>query len=111
MPPKQRKRASNYPNSAPKRLRSNTASQPIAIDSEPSAPTPLPPYIHFFESRFRKSQPEDAIAASAVPADNSSEQATLALSSEVSSVTEACEDEEFDSHLEDNFDGIELESS
>lgn len=104
MPPKQKKRASNYANSAPKRSRGDTTSQPIAIDSQPSAPTPPPPYTHTFESRFRESQHEDAIAA---PADDSSEQATLAPSSEVSSVAEAREDEEFDSHLEDNFDGID----
>jgi hypothetical protein len=112
MPPK--KRASNTAlnaSSQPKRTR-GTASQPIAIDSQPSqsqlsAPSPPPPYIYTFESRLRESQLEDAIAA---PADEGSEQATIALSSKASDAYEAHkthEDEVFDSHLEDNFDGID----
>ena len=92
MPPKSKKRASNSANSAPKRTRG---------DSQSSAPTPPPPYTHNFESRLRESQPEDAINA---PADDSSEQATIAPSSDAA---EAPSDEAFDSHLADNYDGLD----
>ncbi|KAF1839106.1 hypothetical protein BDW02DRAFT_594172 [Decorospora gaudefroyi] len=101
MPPKSKKRASNSVNSAPKRTRGDTASQAIAIDSQSSAPTPPPLYTHTFESRLRESQPEDAIVA---PADDSSEQATITPSSDAA---EAPSDEAFDSHLADNYDGLD----
>ncbi|KAF1965188.1 hypothetical protein BU23DRAFT_593786 [Bimuria novae-zelandiae CBS 107.79] len=88
MPPKRRV-SDGAPR--PKKRARGTASQPIAIDSQPSQ------YTHTFESRLRESQPEDAIAA---PTDDGSEQATIVPS-------DAHEDEAFDAHLEDNFDGID----
>ncbi|KAF1828814.1 hypothetical protein BDW02DRAFT_468753, partial [Decorospora gaudefroyi] len=97
-----KKRASNSANSAPKRTRGDTASQPIAINSQPSQSTPPPSYTHTFESRLRESRPEDAIVP---PADDGSEQATLAPSTEAPDDDAA--DKAFDSHLADSFNRID----
>ena len=113
MPPKKR---TSQGTSGPNKRARGSASQPITVDSQPSPP-PLSPPLRAprlsvlrvlvnasqapdFESRLRESQPEDSIVA---PTEGI-EQVTVASSE---AALEAEDDEAFDAHLEDNFDGLE----
>jgi hypothetical protein len=104
-----KKRVSSIAATPNKRLKvtsRNTTSQPIELDTQLPLPciSPRKALIEAsqapnFESRLRESQAEDTIVA---PAEGS-DKATIALSK---AIDEAA-NENFDAHLEDNFDGID----
>ena len=115
MPP--RKRVSTTSIAPRKRARvadpSGSASQPIVVNTQPSAPSPSPsPLPHplsvqalfdasqatTFESQLRDSRPEAEIVA---PAEGS-EEATVASSSVADEAAER-----LDQNFEDNYDGID----
>ena len=111
MPP--RKRVSTTSIASRKRARvatpSGSASQPVVINIQPSAPSPLPypPSVEVlleasqattFESQLRNSRPEAEIVA---PADGS-EEATVASSSVADEAAER-----LDQNFEDNYDSID----
>ena len=99
-----------------------TASQPIAVDSQPPSPPPPPPITNAFqalvgasqaptfEARVRDSRPEDSIVAPP----KGSEHATAAASEAPEAPDDAAEDEDdkdikaFDAHLMDNHDGLDF---
>jgi hypothetical protein len=109
MAPRKRNTTDAAPLPAPKRLAAarGSASQPIAIDTQPPEPSPTPSsavdeamHDDIFESQLRDARDEADIVA---PAEGS-EEATVASSD---AIEEAADEGGFEDDFNDNYNGID----